>query len=120
MTGQTSRRKGIDAELALAKWLQANGWPHAERRGGGFGGSDIVGTPGITWECKNQAGLSLGTWTTQTETARTTAGDTYGVLVVKRAGTTDVGRWHAVMPLNQMLALLREAGWAGEPTEPTP
>jgi hypothetical protein len=112
VTGQTSRRKGAAAELALVKHLQANGYPYAERRGGGFGGSDVICTPGVTWESKNVAGLRLGVWADQTEAARIAAGDTYGVLVVKRAGTTDVGRWHAVMPLDQLLALLAETGWA--------
>lgn len=112
MTGQASRRKGAAAELALVRHLQAHGFPHAERRGGGFGGSDVIGTPGITWESKNVAGLKLGTWVDQTEAARIASGDTYGVLVVKRAGTTDVGRWHAVMPLDQLLALLAETEWA--------
>lgn len=112
MSGQASRRKGAAAELALVRHLQANGFPHAERRGGGFGGSDVIGTPGITWESKNVAGPRLGVWADQTDAARIASGDTYGVCVVKRAGTTDVGRWHAVMPLDQLLALLREAGWA--------
>ena len=112
MTGQTSRRKGAAAELALVRHLQANGFPYAERRGGGFGGSDVIGTPGITWESKNVAGTRLGVWADQTDAARIASGDTYGVTVVKRAGTTDVGRWHAVMPLDQLLALLAETGWA--------
>ncbi|MDH5290673.1 MAG: hypothetical protein OEY41_11810 [Acidimicrobiia bacterium] len=115
MTGPQSpagnRRKGIVQELAVAKYLAANGFPHAERRGGGFCGSDIVGTPGLTFEVKAQAGAKLATWADQTEQARAAAGDTYGVLVAKRAGTTDVGRWLAVLPMAQLMALLAEAGW---------
>lgn len=114
MTGPKSaagrRRKGIVNELAVAKYLAANGLPHAERRGGGFGGSDIVGTPDLTFEVKAQAGAQLATWANQTETARKAAGDTYGILVAKRAGTTDVGQWHAVLPMSQLMALLAEAG----------
>ncbi len=120
MTGPQSgagrRRKGADAELALVRYLQANGFPYAERRGGGFGGADVVGPPGITWESKAQAGARLATWADQTEAARAAAGDTYGVLIAKRAGTTDVGRWFAVLPMAQFVALLAEAGWAA-PTE---
>lgn len=120
MTGPQSgagrRRKGATNELAVAKWLAAHGLPHAERRGGGFAGSDIVGTPGISWEIKSQAGARLATWADQTEAARAAAGDTYGVLVAKRAGTTDVGRWLAILPMAQLLALLAEAGWTA-PTE---
>lgn len=113
LDGAGRRRKGASAEVALVKHLRATGaFPYAERRGGGFGGSDVIGTPGITFESKNVAGLKLGMWTDQTEAARIASGDTYGVLVVKRSGTTNPGRWHAVMPLDQLLALLAEAGWA--------
>ncbi len=117
-SGAGRRRKGATQELAVAKYLAANGLPHAERRGGGFGGSDIVGTPGITWEVKAQAGARLATWADQTEAARAAAGDTYGVLIAKRAGTTDVGRWFAVLPMAQFMALLAEAGWTA--ADPTP
>lgn len=111
LSGAARRRKGIEYERQLVAWLAANGWPHAERRGGGFGGSDVVGTPGLTFECKAQAGTSLGAWVDQTEAARAQAGDRYGVLCVKRKGTSDVGRWHAVMPLESLARLLADAGW---------
>ena len=102
----------------MVKYLRANGLPYAERRGGGFGGSDVVGTPGLTVEVKAQAGARLATWADQTEAARAAAGDTYGVLIAKRAGTTDVGRWFAVLPMAQFMALLAEAGWTAP--DPTP
>ncbi len=119
-SGAGNRRKGNTNELAAAKYLAANGLPHAERRGGGFGGSDIVGTPGLTFEVKAQAGARLATWVDQTEAARAAAGDTYGVLIAKRAGTTDVGRWHAVLPMAQLMALLAEAGWTAPLPDPQP
>lgn len=118
MTGPQSaagnRRKGATNELAVARWLQTHGHPHAERRGGGFGGSDIVGTPGLTWEVKAQAGQSLGTWVDQADKARAAAGDRYSIVIAKRRGTTDVGRWHAVLPVEQLARLLVDAGWADD------
>jgi hypothetical protein len=111
VTGAGNRRKGNAAELAAAKHLAANGFPHAERRGGGFGGSDIVGTPGITWEIKNQAGIRLGEWMDQANDARVDAGDVHAVLVVKRRGTANPGEWFAVMELDGLLRLLAETGW---------
>ena len=107
-----NRRKGNRAEADLVAWLRTHGHPHAERRGGGFGGSDVVGTPGLTWECKNVAGLRLGEWVDQTERARAAAADRYGLLCVKRAGTTDVGQWFGVLPMAQLARLLADAGWA--------
>lgn len=120
LDGAARRRKGNDYERALVTWLQTHGWPYAERRGGGFGGSDVVGTPGLTFECKAQAGTSLGAWVDQTQEARAAAGDTYGVLAVKRRGTTDVGRWFGVMPLEQLAALLVEAGYGAPIKDETP
>lgn len=112
VTGASSRRKGASAERALVTWLQSHGWAHAERRGGGFGGSDVIGTPGVTFEMKNVAGTRLGEWADQTEAARAAAGDRYGVTVVKRRGTTDVGRWFAVLPMEQLARLMADAEWA--------
>lgn len=111
VTGAGNRRKGHTTEAAVAAYLREHGWPHAERRGGGFGGSDIVGTPGITWEVKNQAGLRLGEWVDQMTGAQDDASDRHGVLIVKRKGTTDPGEWFAVMQLDGLLDLLAEAGW---------
>lgn len=118
MSGASSRRKGAEAERAVVKYLRANGFPYADRRGAGFDGADIVGMPGITVEIKAQAGARLATWVDQAQEARAKAGDTYGVLIAKRAGTTDVGRWHAVLPMAQFMALLAEAGWTAP--DPTP
>lgn len=115
--GRSNRAKGNRYEAELVTWLKANGWPYAERRGGGFGGSDVVGTPGLTFECKAQAGTSLGVWVDQTEAARVAAGDRYGVLAVKRKGVADVGRWHAVMPMEALARLLADAGWAAPTKE---
>lgn len=113
--GRANRAKGNRYEAALVAWLRGHGWPYAERRGGGFGGSDVAGTPGLTFECKAQAGTRLGEWVDQTDAARATAGDTYGVLCVKRRGTSDVGQWFAVLPLDAMARLLAEAGWTAPP-----
>ena len=56
--------------------------------------------------------MPLGDFYNPTGQGTYPAGSPYGVTVAKRAGTADVGRWHAVMPLNQLLALLAETGWA--------
>jgi hypothetical protein len=119
VTGATSRRKGSAAERALVDHLRANGWPYAERRGGGFGGSDVIGTPGVTFESKNCARVELAAWVDQAETARIGSGDRYSPVIVKRKGHTDVGRWYAVLPVAQLLALLAEAGWAAPYAEET-
>ena len=45
---------GTRAETAVARYLAANGFPHAERRTlrGREDAGDITGTPGVCWEVK--------------------------------------------------------------------
>lgn len=46
-----SRQRGNNLQNALARYLTA-WWPHAESAGAGRNGSDVLGTPGVAWECK--------------------------------------------------------------------
>lgn len=46
-----SRARGLVLQNALARYL-SQWWPSAESAGSGRQGSDILGTPGIVWECK--------------------------------------------------------------------
>lgn len=112
MSGATSRRKGYTAENEVVKHLRDNGFPYAERRAPGTDGPDITGTPGIAWEIKNQAKMELASWVDQAETQRAAIAAPYAPVIHKRKGVTDVGRWYATLPVNQLLSLLEEAGYA--------
>jgi len=101
-----SRRKGITAEREVAKWLKAHGFPHADRRGSGFEASDIIGTPGISWEIKNQAAVRLREWFAQMVDQRDADGAEVGVLIIKREGYVDPGDWYAVVTLADLAAML--------------
>jgi hypothetical protein len=46
-----SRARGNALQNALARYL-ARWWEHAESAGAGRNGSDVLGTPGVVWECK--------------------------------------------------------------------
>ena len=46
-----SRQRGNSLQNALARYLAA-WWPHAESAGAGRNGTDVLGTPGVVWECK--------------------------------------------------------------------
>ena len=46
-----TRARGNVLQNALARYLTA-WWPHAESAGAGRNGSDVLGTPGVVWECK--------------------------------------------------------------------
>lgn len=135
--GRSNRRRGKEAELAVCKWLRANGFPHAERavragfavagrRGGDHG--DITGTPGVVWQVKDVAKSSVPSWLRETEAQRVAGGAEHGVLVYRRRGVADAGQWRAWLiagngllemddyPLASVVKTLRAWGY-GEPLE---
>jgi len=105
-----ARAKGTLAERLVANYLTTVGWPYAERRAmaGSNDRGDITGTPGIVWEIKSGARLSLPEWMRETEQERKNAGAHTGVLVVKPRGmgAAQVGEWWSVMPLRVTARLL--------------
>lgn len=91
---------GTRAETAVVRYLQANGWPSAERRSlrGKLDAGDITGTPGLCWEVKGgEAARSsshgqITRWLVETEQERINASADVGVLVVQRL-RQPVSRW---------------------------
>ena len=112
------RQKGTAAETAVVNHLRENGFGGAERRAlhGSLDQGDITGTPGVAWEVKNHKRYSIPEWLGETEEETANADADYGVLVVKPVGigTTRVGEWWAIMPLDDMLNLLRDAGYGDQ------
>ena len=118
-----AKQKGTAAETALVRFLQGQGFPNAERRALGGGGAgedlgDITGIPALCMEVKNHATYKIPAWIKETETERQNAKADFGILVVKPNGigmTSDkVGKWWAIMPMQEMMNLLRDAGY-GDP-----
>lgn len=112
-----SKRKGTAAETAVTRWLRANGYPHAERRAlsGNQDKGDILASPGLIIEVKNRQGgaghgqpgpAELSAWMRQAATERRNARADLCPLVVKRVGTTDVGRWFTYMTAAEFAYLL--------------
>ena len=103
---------GTQAETAVVRYLQAHGWPHAERRAlrGIQDAGDITGTPGVCWEVKaGHAAETAGDgtidrWLRETQREAENAHADWGVLVVKRPGhgMRSVGDWWAIVPLNTL------------------
>jgi hypothetical protein len=111
--GRTNRSKGAQAERDLAKFLRT-WWPHAERavltgwktpsrafedRG------DVRGTPGLVWQMKAVADLSdleIDAALNDTEGQAVAAGADYGVLVQRRPGKADPGKWWAWLPIGDL------------------
>lgn len=47
-----SRKRGLNLQNGLARYLQSCGWPDAESAGAGRPGTDILGMPLVAWEVK--------------------------------------------------------------------
>ncbi|MCI2424113.1 hypothetical protein MOQ72_42635 [Saccharopolyspora sp. K220] len=117
--GKANRRKGHDAERAVARWLRANGFPHAERavrtvhttndRHVADPG-DLTGTPGITWQIKDTARESLDAWLRELDEQTAAARANIGLLVHRRRGTADPGRWWTWLRVADLGTLLDAKG----------
>ena len=106
-----SKDIGTRAETAVVRYLQAYGWPNAERRAlrGREDAGDITGTPGVAWEVKVRkrpiSDADITAWLVETEAERIAAGAEVGVLVVGRPGVGEghADRWWAYMRLDSLL-----------------
>ena len=95
---------GTATETAVVRYLQANGYPHAERRAlrGQNDAGDITGTPGICWEVKARnrpvSDNQIDTWLSELATERANARADVGILVIRRPGfgPANAGSWWAV------------------------
>lgn len=110
-----AKAKGTIAESALVKFLRENGWPLAERRAltGTNDQGDVTGTPLLAWEVKNHKSYKFPQWIDEANVEAENAGADYGILVVKPngIGLSNQKHWWAILTLEAMTQLLREAGY---------
>lgn len=106
-----SRRKGTAWESAVVEYLQAAGFPHAERRAlcGVNDKGDIAGIPGVMVECKAEKAIDLAGYMDEVKVQTANAHAQVGVAVVKRRNRP-AGDAYAVMPLSAFVELLDHAG----------
>ena len=97
MTGAASRRRGANAERMVAEYLRTHGWPDARRYLAGDGRQRLLGdidaVPGVAIEVKDRAQSAWTGWLDELERDN----DRVTVVVRRVRGTTDVGRWPAVI-----------------------
>jgi hypothetical protein len=105
-----SKAKGTAAETAVVRFLQANGYPHAERRAlaGSQDRGDVAGIPGLVVEVKDRGQIQLGEWLKEAQAeARWQNGQLdIGVVWHKRRGKSSPGQWYVTMDGATFLALL--------------
>ena len=115
-----SKAKGSSFEREVVLYLRNHGFPYAER---GVAGAtedigDIIGTPGVIWECKNQKVMNLAGWVDELVIEVANYRNRYnfqepdtGAVIHKRRGKTTVGEYYATMPVEMFVSLLKEAGY---------
>jgi hypothetical protein len=110
MPPRRPKDKGTDAERAVVRFLQARGFPQAERRAsnGNADRGDITGCPGICWEVKYRDMMPgdgrINMWLVETDRERDNAGADIGILVVRRPHA-GVASWWAIARLGDLMAL---------------
>jgi hypothetical protein len=113
--------KGDKFELALREHCRAAGFD-ADRTRAGYARDhgDIhlaagVSGPRVIVQAKNHREMRLFEWLREVAEQRDAAGAEHGFVVVKRPRVGDPGRQYAVLELDWLLALLREAGYGASP-----
>ena len=105
MSAAANRRRGHDCERAVAAYLRANGFPDActTRAKLGHDGAtapgDIDFAPGICLEVKDVARSARPSWRAQ---AVAEAAGRAPIVLRRARGVTDVGRWVAQIPVDQL------------------
>ncbi len=115
---QARKHRGYRSQRVVAERFADNGFPHAEPVGAGRAGSDIVGLVGIDVEVKARRDLNLVGLMKQLDARAKDGVLGIGVVRPDGMGETTVGMWPAVMCLDDLIALLRAAGY-GTPLEET-
>jgi hypothetical protein len=122
-----TRARGNALQNALARYLSA-WWPHAESAGAGRNGSDVLGTPGVVWECKTAVDFkrdfrpaawvrqSMGFKPNQAHSEALAASLSRDLPIVvyfpPGVGETRTEHAMAIVPLHVMMQVLQEAGYA--------
>lgn len=105
-----AKRKGDAAELEAARKLaELTGWPVRRKLGAGRQDDtgDLDGVPDTTAQVKHYADVNraIREGLPELRAQQANAGTTFAALLVRRRG----GKWAAIMDLDQLATLLREA-----------
>jgi hypothetical protein len=110
---------GLETEQMVARYLRGRGMAGVERavrtgyRAAGrqlADAGDLTGLPGVCVQVKSlrpatEAERHTRLWLAETEQQRAASGASVGLLVVRRWGTVDVGRWWCFLYLRDLLGM---------------
>ena len=113
---QHRKHRGYASQRYVAQYLKEHGFDFAESTGAGRSGTDITGTPGIDWEVKARRNLNLVALISQ---MLDRGDDDLHIAVVRPdgKGPMTIEEWPAILPLSDLVVLLREAGYGTAPGE---
>ena len=114
MTRATGNRKQNILARYLTTW-----YPHAESAGAGRNGSDVLGTPGVVWECKTaddfKRDFRPAAWVKQAGRHATARAVPVVVYFPRGVGEANTGNTLAIVPLHVLMNVLQAAGYAPAP-----
>ena len=108
---QARKHRGYRSQKIVAEYLAAHGFPYAESTGAGRQGSDITGTVGIDWEVKARTNFSPGETMRQLKDRANDLDLRVAVLRLNGQGEASIGDWVALLSFEQLVALMRQAGY---------
>ena len=111
---QHRKHRGYATQRILAAYLHEHGFPFAEPVGAGRTGSDITGTIGIDWEIKARARFNPKETIDQLLERSNGKDLPIAVMRLNGQGEASISSWVAMLTLQDLVVLLREAGY-GEP-----
>ena len=112
-----SKQKGTRWESSIVDTLQANGFPHAERRAlnGNTDKGDITGIPGVVIEAKDCQRVQLAEWVDQATLEGANAAADVAAVWAHRKGRGSPLDGYVVMTGSQFVGLLHDAGHGWPP-----
>jgi hypothetical protein len=110
LPSQSRKHRGYRSQKVWANFLAENGFPFAESTGAGRSGTDVTGTVGIDWEIKARTGFNPAAAIAQLKDRK--KGD-LGIVVLRLNGQGEksVGDWVTILRGEDLVWLLREAGY---------
>jgi hypothetical protein len=111
MPSQSRKHRGYKSQDILADKLVAEGWPYAKSTGAGRTGTDVTGTIGIDWEVKARKDFNPSAAIKQLKERGDGEILPIAVLRLNGQGPASIGDWPAVLRLDDLIRLLKEAGY---------
>lgn len=115
MKPNTAKTKGRDTENSFVEFLHGKGIRSAERRRltGSYDKGDIAGWADVCVEVKSGAVLSISGWLKELAAEVVNAKAKLGFIVVRPKGKPNPSDWFVVMPVEEFMELVKEAGYYG-------